>query len=123
LKDIIWSLDDGEPRFRHQKWKDVFEAQQKETPLHALIDTVTSRLPQFSLPLGEETVKWAVWLTEEAVWERYSTLSQITVLKGPEREKVKSAVFEALTGDDVERNQNSQVCLHGVTYLAWTSRV
>jgi hypothetical protein len=75
------------------------------------------------LPLGEETVKWTVLLTEEGVWERYLTLSQIAVLKGAEREKVKRTVFQALKGDDVERNERGQVALHGVTYFAWTSRV
>ncbi len=123
MKDIIWSLDDGEPRFRHQKWNDVFNAQQDTTPLNALVDTFTDRLPQFSLPLGDEIVKWTVWLTEEGVWERYLTLSQIAVLKGVEREKVRRKVLEALKGDDVERNENGQVALHGVTYFAWTSRI
>jgi hypothetical protein len=123
MKDIIWSLDDGEPRFRHQRWKDVFEAQQDTTPVQTLVDTFTHRLPQFSLPLREELVKWTVWLTEQSVWERYLTLSQIAVLKGAKREDVKSKVFEALKGDDVERNENGQVALHGVTYFASTSRV
>lgn len=117
------SLDDGESRFRHQKWKDVFEARQDTPPLQTVVDTFTHRLPRFSLPLGEETVNWTVWLTEEGIWERYLTLSQIAVLKGMEREKVKREVFEALKGDDVERNEHGEVALHGVTYFAWTSRV
>lgn len=75
MKDIICSLDDGVPRFWHQKWKGVFEAQQDTTPLQTVVDTFTHRLPQFSLPLGEERVKWTVWLMEEGVWERYLTLS------------------------------------------------
>jgi hypothetical protein len=119
MKDIVMSFDDGEPRFRHQKWKNVFEAKKDTTQLQ----TLTHRLPQFSLPLGEETVRWTVWLTEEGVWERYLTLSQIAVLKGAEREKVKKEVFEALKGEDVEKSENGQVALHGVTYFAWTSRV
>jgi len=123
MKDIVMSFDDGEPRFRHQKWKDVFEAQQNTTLLQTLADNFTHKLPQFSMPLREETVKWTVWLTEEGVWERYLTLSQISVLKGAERENVKRKVFEALNGDDVETNENGQVALHGVTYFAWTSRV
>jgi hypothetical protein len=123
MKDIVMSFDDGEPRFRHQKWKDVFEAQQDITPLQTLANTFTHKHSQFSLPLGEETVKWTVWLTEEGVWERYLTLSQIAVLKGAERENVKRQVFEAVKGDDVETNENGQVALHGVTYFAWTSRV
>lgn len=123
MKDIIWSFDDGEPRFRHQRWKDVFEAQQGSTPLQTLVDTFKHKLPQFSLPLGEETVKWAVWLTEQAIWERYLTLSQIAILNGPDREIVKRAVFQALTGEGVEKNEKGEVALHGMTYFAWTSRV
>jgi len=123
MKDIVMSFDDGEPRFRHQKWKDVFEAQQNTTLLQTLADNFTHKLPQFSMPLREETVKWTVWLTEEGVWERYLTLSQISVLKGAERENVKRKVFEALNGDDVKTNEDGQVALHGVTYFAWTSRV
>lgn len=123
MKDIITFLDDGEPRFRHQRWMDVFKAQQDTAPLQTLVDTSTHRPPQFSLPLGEETVKWTVWLTEEGVWERYLTLSQIAVLVATERENVRRQVFEALKGDDVERNESGEVALHGVTYFAWTSRV
>jgi len=87
------------------------------------VSTRSHKLPQFSLPLGEETVKWTVWLTEEAIWERYLTLSQIAVLKGLDRETVVRAVFEAMKGDDVERNENGEVGLQGVTYSAWTSRL
>jgi len=123
LKDIIWSLEDGHPRFRNLRWRDVFEKQQDTTPLQALKDTFTHHLPLFSLPLGEEDIKWTVWLTDEGIWNRYSTLSQIAVLEGAEREEVRAKVFDALKGGDVERNAKGEVAVHGVTHLAWTSRV
>ncbi|RDL34610.1 Uncharacterized protein BP5553_07738 [Venustampulla echinocandica] len=123
LKDIIASLEDGHPRFRHLAWKRVFENQQDTTPLQTLKDTFTHHLPLFSLPIGEEDVKWTVYLTDEAIWSRYSTLSQITNLKGARLEEVRRKVFEALKADDVERNAAGEVAVHGRTHLAWTSRV
>lgn len=42
--------------------------------------------PLFSLPLGEESVPFAVSMSKEKVWERYSTLSQIANLEGQEKE-------------------------------------
>ena len=38
----------------------------------------------FSLPLAEDIAKWIVWLSKEAAWSRYSTLSQIALLTGDE---------------------------------------
>ncbi|KAI9818182.1 MAG: hypothetical protein M1827_000807 [Pycnora praestabilis] len=118
IKAITWSFDDAHPRFRHEKWRGVFEAQLKTTPL-----TIQTADPQFSLPLGEDSVKFTVWLSREAVWERYSTLSQIAVLEGEERERVRREVFEAMEGLDVETNEKGEVALHGVTFWAWTTRV
>jgi len=37
--------------------------------------------PFFSLPLGEDSVKWTVWLTKDAIWERFRTLSHIANLE------------------------------------------
>jgi hypothetical protein len=56
----------------------VFDDQIKSTPL-----TITAfASPLFSLPLGNEAVKWTVWLSKEKIWKRFSTLSQIAVLDG-----------------------------------------
>lgn len=123
MKDIVESLEDGKPRFRHIKWKQVFEKQQDTTPLEALKDTFTHNMPLFSLPLGEETIKWTIWLSEEALWNRYTTLSQIANTQGEKREEIRKKVVEALKGGDVERNENGEVAMHGITYFAWTSRV
>lgn len=62
MNDIIWSLDDGLSRFRHMKWKQVFEEQLDTTPLQTIKDTITGDFPSFSLPLGEDEVKWSVFL-------------------------------------------------------------
>lgn len=123
LKDIVRSTEDGQPRFRHMKWKDVFENQTETTPLQTLVDTFTKNFPSFSLPLGEETVAWTTWLSDEAVWARFSTLSHIANLSKEKRNRVQQQVVEALGGDYVERNEKGEAALHGLTYFAWTSRV
>ena len=48
LKGITWASGDDHPRFRHEKWRQVFEKQLLEsTPL-----TIQAADPLFSLPLG-----------------------------------------------------------------------
>ncbi|TGO31369.1 hypothetical protein BPAE_0001g02720 [Botrytis paeoniae] len=123
LKDIVESSEDGLPRFRHGKWKQVFEDQLDSTPLQTLKDTFTQDLPQFSLPLGEDHVEWTVWLSDEAIWNRFGTLSAIAVMEPEKKEQVKQVVLGSLKGMDAERNDNGEVALHGKTYFFWTSRV
>ncbi|EON65043.1 hypothetical protein W97_04278 [Coniosporium apollinis CBS 100218] len=119
LKDLIWSLDDNQPRFRHEKWRAVFDEQLRSTPL-----TITAFAnPLFSLPLGEHEEKWTVWLSKEAVWDRFNTLSQIAVLEGEERERVRQIFDDAVNSDDVETNEKGEIALHGVTVTAWTSKI
>ncbi|KAJ9645090.1 hypothetical protein H2199_003094 [Coniosporium tulheliwenetii] len=119
LKDLIWSLDDNQPRFRHEKWRAVFDDQLRSTPL-----TITAFAnPLFSLPLGEHEEKWTVWLSKEAVWDRFNTLSQIAVLEGEERERVRQIFDDAVNSDDVETNEKGEIALHGVTVTAWTTKV
>jgi hypothetical protein len=120
LKDIITSINDGHPRFRDMEWKQTFEKQQVTNPLQAMKDIVTQNFPSFSLPLGKEFVKFTVWLSADALWSRYNTLSQIANLDV--EKKVREEVFEALKEEDVERNARGDVAVHGVTYLVWTSR-
>ena len=105
------------------EWKQIFEKQQDSTPLQTLKNTFTHHLPTFSLPLGEDITKWTVYLTEEGVWFRYSTLSQIANLDATRKEEVRKRLFDALRGNDVERNEEGEIAVHGVTYMAWTSRV
>ncbi|KAI0889723.1 S-adenosyl-L-methionine-dependent methyltransferase [Annulohypoxylon maeteangense] len=123
LNDFIYSLDDGLPRFKHQKWKDVFEQQLPATPLQALKDTFTDGMPKFSLPRGEDIVKWTVWLSEEELSLRLNTLSQIAIFKGDERDAWNRLLKETLEGDDVERNEKGQIAVHGITFFTWTDRL
>ncbi|KAI0409631.1 methyltransferase [Xylaria palmicola] len=123
LNDFILEFDDGLPRFRHQKWKEVFEDQPPTNPIQAITNGLADRLPRFSLPLGQSSVKWAMWLSEEALWARINTLSQIAVLKGEERDTAVKTFNDILRGDDVEKNSKGDIAVHGVTYYAWTDRI
>jgi len=82
LQDFVMSLDDSQPRFRHEKWREVFDNQLKSGPLSLLI----AANPLFALPLGEHEGKWEVYLTKEKLWDRINTLSQVATLKGQGRE-------------------------------------
>ncbi|KAI0018295.1 S-adenosyl-L-methionine-dependent methyltransferase [Xylariomycetidae sp. FL0641] len=123
LKDFILSLDDGLPRFRHLKWKEVFERQPPANPVQVIRDTFTDHLPRFSLPLGEGSVKWTTWLSEDALWARVNTLSQVAMLKGEERDAATKLFKEAMNSDDIERNDKGEIAAHGVTYFVWTDRL
>jgi hypothetical protein len=88
LRDYVFSLEeannDHQPRFRNEQWRDVFENQVSLTPFTAALAGGINSL--FSLPLGEEKVKWHVWLDQEALWSRVRTLSHFAVLKGEKLE-------------------------------------
>lgn len=124
LNDLIWSIStDGLPRFRDEAWKKVFEQQTKHNPLQIIKDSITSDFPRFSLPLGEETVKWTVWISEDALWARINTLSQVAVLNGEQKDAAYKTFKEALQSSDVERNEKGEIALHGVTFFAWTDKI
>ncbi|KAJ1331100.1 trans-aconitate 3-methyltransferase [Microdochium nivale] len=123
LNEWMLSFKDSNRRFRDLEWKKVFEQQLPSNPFQVIKNTLSDHLPRFSLPLGEATVPFEVWLTEDALWARVKTLSQIAVLQTKELEEAHASVKEILTGDDVERNDKGEVKLHGVTYFAWTDRI
>jgi len=78
LRDFVWDLPCDQPRFRHGEWRKVFEDQLKSTPLSITV----SADPLFALPLGEDQIKWTVWLSKGNIWKRFRTLGQIAVLEG-----------------------------------------
>lgn len=81
VHDLTWTFKDDAPRYRHEEWRKVFEQQSKSTPLSLLI----AGDQFFSLPLAEAKEQFEVRLPKEKVWERYNTLSHISVLEGEER--------------------------------------
>lgn len=80
--ELLWTFEDNTPRYRHQKWRQVFEEQSKSSPLPLIF--ASDQL--FSLPLGEQDEKFAAWLSKEEAWERFNTFSYIARLEGEERE-------------------------------------
>jgi len=107
LKEINAVLEDGHPRFRHMKWKEVFD----QPP------------SLFSLPLNEDDVKWTRLSTDEALWARFATSSHIVNLPSEKKEEVKTKVLNAIKGDGIDRNEKGEIVLHGLTYFVWTSAI
>ena len=118
VKDLIWTFDDSSPRFRHEKWRDVFDEQNASNPLMLHFAD-----PLFGLPIGEDAVGFTQWLTEEEVWGRLRTLSQLAVLEGEELDKVRKVFEEGLKEEGTERDERGRVALHGQTVFFWTSRI
>lgn len=93
LKDIVRSLDDSTPRYRHEEWAAVFDGRLRSTPF-----TVLGADPLFSLPLGEGIVKWTVWLSKNDLWDRFHTISHIANLKGEQLEvSLRETVLDTLS--------------------------
>ena len=118
MRDVIWTFDDQQPRFRHGRWKQVFDEQNKSNPL-----TLHFADPLFSLPIGEATEEFETWLPKEDIWKRLRTLSQLAILEGEELEKVKKTFDDAINSDETVIDDQSRVPVHGKTYLAWTTRI
>lgn len=104
------------------RWQEVFSRQLKSNPVQVIRDTLLNNLPQFSLPIGQDSVEWAAphWLGEGALWARINTLSQVAVLDGEGRSRADGVFREAMAMGDVVRNERGEVQCHGRTYLAWT---
>lgn len=73
--------------------------------------------------MGEDRVPWTVWLDDEALWRRMTTLSQVVLLTDAERGEFRKKLEEILAGEGVERNDEGEIAVHGFTYLAWTDRM
>lgn len=145
MKELTWQFDDGVPRFRHEKWKNVFDDQLGGNPLSIIKATD----PMFGLPIGEEKIPFETWLSKEDIWNRYFSLSQVSVLKGEDLDvstspcsnpqdstnfssgapanaipqRVKKAVSDALNSDDVKPNAEGKVAIHGNTVVAYTTKI
>ncbi|KAI4273278.1 MAG: hypothetical protein LQ337_004748 [Flavoplaca oasis] len=118
MKEIMWSYHDQRPRFRHDLWRNVFDKQVSSTPF-----TIQAADPLFSLPLGEDSTKFIHWLHPDAIWERFRSLSQISVLEGDELAGVRDKAFTAMGAPYVEANERGELPLHGHVVYTWTSAV
>ncbi|KAM0330024.1 hypothetical protein ACHAQA_004194 [Verticillium albo-atrum] len=131
LNELVHSLDgDGQARFRNNTWRACFE-QQLPNPFKTVASYAIpgfaraddDKAPYFSVPIGEDTVPFTVWLTPEALWKRLATLSQVAVLEGEGLERFRAQLADILEEKSVERNEKGEVALHGKTFFAWTSRL
>ncbi|KAK1084323.1 hypothetical protein LTR48_005550 [Friedmanniomyces endolithicus] len=119
MRELTWTFQDDEARFRHQEWKKVFEDQSRSSPWSLLV----AGEQYFALPLGEWEERFEVWMGRRQVWERYATISSVVVLGEEEREKTYKTVMDALNGPEVEVNEKGEVALHGRTFVVWTSKI
>jgi len=118
MKEVIWTFDDSTPRFRHEKWRQVFDEQNASNPL-----SIHLADPLFGLPLGEDSVEFTTWMAKENIWARLRTLSQLAVLEGEELEKVRKTFEESVEVKGTETDQDGRVAVHGRTVFFWTSRI
>ncbi|KAL4730424.1 hypothetical protein ACLX1H_002458 [Fusarium chlamydosporum] len=102
---------DDEPRFRHSVWKQVFERQAK------------AEKPFFSTPIETDKVPWSVWLTPEALWDRFNTLSWNALREGDERRLFREKYDKIVKEGGGEFNDKGEIELHGCTYIVWVSRL
>ena len=136
LKDMTWSWGNETPRFRHEQWREVFDKQLESTPF-----TIETAEILFSLPISEHFDIFTHWVNENAMWDRYHTLSQFSVMNGEQlevfvtesmcrlflvklfRQEVKAQVYRTLNDKDVEVNETRDIALHGRIIFAWTTAV
>ena len=63
-----------------------------ETGFELLLETTPFSIhatdPLINLPIGEDSIEFTHRLTPDALWDRYSTLSQFSIMKGEELEVV-----------------------------------
>ncbi len=118
MHDVVWSFEDGSTRFRHEKWRQVFDEQNASNPL-----TLHFANPLFGLPLGEDSVEFTSWLGKEDLWARLRTLSQLAVLEGEELEKVRRTFEEGLKAEGTETDEDGRIAVHGKTVFCWTSKI
>ena len=118
IRELIWSFDDNMPRFRHEKWRKVFDDQNQDS-----LFSLTTSETLFGLPLGEDVVKFETWLPKDDIWKRIHTLSQIAVLEGEDLEQVKKTFWSAIDAEETVVDDKGRVAVHGQTFIVWTSKI
>lgn len=86
-------------------------------------------------------MRFSIWLSRKAFWDRYQTLSQISNLNAEQRavinlevldrvvdadleqQDIKSKTMEAIEKSEDERNDKGELALHGRTVFYWTNAV
>lgn len=112
MKTQIHNLaDTGPPKFRDQKWHEVFDRE------------AVSSNPMFATPINDERHPFTTYLGREALWSRLHTLSQVSLLTGSDKEAFISKFEANLADGDGDWNEEGEVAVHGSVYYAWTQRL
>lgn len=119
MRDEMWAIPDGHPRFRDLKWKAVFDEQNRDNPFSLQMDAD----PLFGLPIGEQTFEFENWLSKEDVWKRFNTYSQIANLDEARRAALEKRFWTAIDSPATETDAQGRVAVHGKTVIAWTTRI
>lgn len=118
MRDVMWSLEDGHPRFRDMQWKKVFDEQGSSNPL-----AIFSSTPIFGLPVGEQTFDFSRWLSKDDVWNTFRTYSQVANLSSDRSAEVEKTFWNAINSTQTETDDQGRVAVHGKTVIAWTSSI
>ncbi|KAF4444353.1 2-heptaprenyl- -naphthoquinone [Fusarium austroafricanum] len=102
---------DNESRFRHLLWREVLDRQAE------------AEKPFFSTPIETETIPWSVWLTPEALWDRFNTLSWNKLRQGEDCRLFREKFDRIIKGGDAKYNEKGEIELHGCTFFVWISRL
>lgn len=118
MREKMWELDDGLPRFRNEKWKDVFDEQAQGNPI-----SLHMADPMFGLPIGEDSMDVEVWMEKEKLLERFRTYSQVANLNVDGLKSFEKTFWEAV--DDVQTKVDDQgrIAVHGKVVWAWASKI
>ncbi|KAF2733736.1 S-adenosyl-L-methionine-dependent methyltransferase [Polyplosphaeria fusca] len=121
LFSLSTPLSDHAPRFRHNTWRRIFDSQLSSTPLTTALVSGTNSL--FSLPLGEKTEEWSIYMSEDALWSRFKTMGHVAQLDVEGLAETRRVFEGAMKGDGVVRNERGEVEVKGVTVMAWTGKI
>jgi ubiquinone/menaquinone biosynthesis C-methylase UbiE len=109
LRQFLFARDTKEDsvRFRNERWRVIFE--------------------QDDIPFGkltEASETWTKSLTDEELWARWQTLSQIAEMNegSPELKEAREYFEEAIKGEGTERDADGRIIVRGVTICGWTQK-
>ena len=118
MKHVMWSLDDGQDRFRNGKWKSIFDEQGASNPV-----SIFSSDPLFGLPIGEEIFEFQRWLDRDHIWNAFQTYSAVANLDATHLAEIEKTFTEATNSPDVEVDDQGRIAVHGKTLIAYTSSI
>ena len=72
MRQLLWANDN------HRKWQTIFDEQP---------------IPRLYSPINGEIRQWTVWMTKEAIWNRFRTISRIAA-QGNEALKVRYSIYK-----------------------------